>query len=434
MGLRQMARDFVDELGYMAASSALHSWDAHLKLALKSYDRISRRCLMAMLVHCTYFRDLNLIERFGALLMEYDNKRAEDYGDTHWEPYLCRATLANELYLKDLGLAFYRRRPSHRNRKAPGLAIVLRGTIPTRSMDLLDDLRIGMHALNQSDRVLDTVRLIVQVVKSFQTRYPNESICMAGHSLGAAIGLIVGGTLYSTYGINIDTRLFNPPLVTVVNVLSGRVRPTAPADFYGDNHVPELEVDFGELKRVFVQSYGNQAAMNDEWAQFEKLRDWVPHLYLNPGDPFCFRYIEFYKAQQGQPFITPEGVMSSQGVLSGLFHQNATLFKNVVPSADLHISNWQSHGNWPSYSNSEWNVTLQSQRLSHSLRQWHKYKREYIELQPVYCARLLPSPSPRRHRQDRHQTPHMSLPSRSPRRHRQDRHQTPHRSRPRGDY
>ena len=286
-----------------------------------------------------------------------------------------------------MGLAFFTRKCSHSNPNAPGLAIVLRGTIPTKSLDLLADLRIGLERLKQSNRVLRTVRLIVQVVEEFRSENPHERICMAGHSLGAAICLIVGDCLIATHNIYIDTHLFNPPLLTLVDVIRGRAlpRPTAPANFDGDDHVPELEVDFVQLKEVFHRVCGNEAAMNAEWAQFHNLRHWTPHLYLNPGDPFCHQYINFYRARRGQPVGTPGEVMSTQGLLSSLFNRNPTYFKSVVPSADLHISTWERG----------------HRRLAHSLRQWHKYKPEYIELLD-YRVRLLPINPPRDCRQGRY--------------------------------
>ncbi|XP_024388410.1 GDSL esterase/lipase At4g10955 [Physcomitrium patens] len=357
------AKDLISAVG----DKVLNSLDGDLKLAEEGYENMPRRSVMSMLVHCTYFRDLSRLETAASWIMDYTNDRAKEYGEEHWDTYRCGAT---ELVLKALGLAFFCRKRSHRNPRAPELAIVLRGTIPTRDLDLLADLRIGVESLNKSGRVLRTVELILQVVEKFRKEKPNGEICMAGHSLGAAIALIVGGFLYSTHGINIDTHLFNPPLMTLVDVLSGGAfpRPTAPANFEGADHVPELEVGFTQLKDALV---GNQSAVHNEWEQFQKLQHWVPHFYLNPGDPFCYRYIEFYKP--GKRVRTPRDVISPQGVLSGLFTPNATYFKNVVPSADVHVSTWKK----------------ESLRLAHSLRQWHKYKPEYIGLQEVHRARLL---------------------------------------------
>jgi hypothetical protein len=126
------------------------------------------------------------------------------------------------------------------------------------------------------------------VVEKFQheNQGRDKRICIAGHSLGIAIALIVGGLLYSTHNIHIDTHLFNPPLLTVVNVLVGRARIPTPQT----KDAPCLEVDFSLLKEALV---GNQAAMLNEWEQLGKLQGFVPSFYLNPSNPICSHYIPF---------------------------------------------------------------------------------------------------------------------------------------------
>ena len=335
-------------------------------LAEENSDNLLRPSLMAMLVHWTYFRDSNMVLASLAWVADYTNDRAMDYANEHWEPY------HHAEDLKELGLAFLRRKRSHRNRNAPALAILLRGTIPIKPVDIIADLRLGAQELNKSSRVLRTVRMVVQVVGRYLRENPNRQndICLAGHSLGAAIALVIGGTLYATYGVDIDTHLFNPPLVTVVDVLTGRAR----LDGFDENdHVAELEVNFEDLKQVFVNKFPESDEIADEWEQVQKLKDWVPQLYLNPGDLVCRLFIEFYKSQQGQKLEVARDLISYQGLLSRLFGREAKYFKDVVPSADLHISTWKE----------------EDPRLAHSLRQWHKFKPEYIGLQEVYHARLL---------------------------------------------
>jgi hypothetical protein len=160
-----------------------------------------------------------------------------------------------------LGLAFQHRKHSHRNGNVPVLAILLRGTILTDPDDIIADLPNAVQTLNESDRVLRTVEKVVQVLERYLREAPiprQEYICMAGYSLGAAIALPVGGTLYSTHEINIDTHLFNPPLVSVVNVLTGRAlpKPTALADSYIKD-VDPLKVEFADLIEVFANTTAN---------------------------------------------------------------------------------------------------------------------------------------------------------------------------------
>jgi hypothetical protein len=109
-----------------------------------------------MLVHCVYFRDLNPLEELGTWIGNYNNAQAKNYGDQHWKPYPVGGN-GSIGQLKDLGLAFLRRKSSHCNSNAPSLAIILRSTIPTNPLDILADVRIGVERLNHSNRVLQTV-------------------------------------------------------------------------------------------------------------------------------------------------------------------------------------------------------------------------------------------------------------------------------------
>lgn len=356
-----------------------HSRDHGKKLAKERYNDVRLSVLMAMLVHWCYFRDLNPLEEAAAWFMEYNNKRAKKYGELHWEPHPCDEQYPGEL--KYLGLAFLRKRINHSdNPNAPDLAIVLRGTIPTNLADLEADWKIGIQKFDHTHRVVRTSELILQVVKKFRKDYPGKQICMAGHSLGAAIALIVGGCLYSsTHKIDIETHLFNPPLLTLVDVANWGV-PTAPED------TCRFKLNFSVIKEALI---GNKAAtINKEWEQFQRLQHWVPKLHLNPGDPICREFISFYTGE-GRRVRSPGDIISPQGVLSGLFSENVRILKNVVPSADLYISTWRANPKWYAKHAPGLLKEVVAGRLPHSLRQWHKYTEEYIGLDRVHHARLL---------------------------------------------
>lgn len=98
--------------------------------------------------------------------------------------------------------------------------------------------------------------------------------------------------------------------------------------------------------------------------EFQKLRDWVPHFYLNRSDLICVRFITYYEEQQVA--ATRHNIdISEQAIITRFFGGNANYITNVVPSANLYISK-----------------KYEGRRLkAHSLKQWHKFTNENIQLQ-----------------------------------------------------
>ena len=227
-------------------------------LAMEDYENMPRRAVMSMLVHCAYFRDLDQLTRMAAWWLDYNNSRAKNYGEYYWR----ELQPASKLELKELGLAFFRREPGHRNPGAPDLAVVLRGTVLTKPADWSADIKRFLQLLDTTERVERTMELILDVLKDFPD---DNQICMAGHSLGAAIALIVGGRLYNRK-IHIDTHLFNPPLVALDDSRRSVSEPTFRAHVEPGQpdqvSVLEAETNASRWKEAFVSATNQRCATN----------------------------------------------------------------------------------------------------------------------------------------------------------------------------
>lgn len=92
---------------------------------------------------------------------------------------------------------------------APMIVVALRGTMPHGEAivsDLATDLWLLLQQLHTTTRyvtVLEAIKIAAQEVGL-------NNLCIAGHSLGAALALLAARTLASD-GSLIETHLFNPP-------------------------------------------------------------------------------------------------------------------------------------------------------------------------------------------------------------------------------
>ena len=273
---------------------------------------------------------------------------------------------------------------------APRLVIALRGTLLYLPKDFRDNFRISQERLAESDRVEECQALIVKVIDYFLTEYGGsvDDICLAGHSLGAGIVLLVGKHLAAS-GKAIDTHLFAPPLLSINSILEGEFLPemskpetlawkhssAGTRKMMSVSHVGEVAQDsgVGDAADAFEEMKGNEV-FNKEWEDFQNLQDWVPHFYLSREDMICLRYIKYYEDQM-QARVTRANVpICKQGIWTRLCWGDAKYIRNVVPSANLYIST--------KYTDKVWNLKV------HSLQQWHRFTDDNIWLEEFQARRL----------------------------------------------
>jgi hypothetical protein len=340
------------------------------------YAALPLRALLAVLVHCVYFRDVrHRAAAVVAKLLRYENKDAEELGRQHWQPMGCAAIKAgadelrhlDDAEMEELGLAVYLRKDPpggpHPNVNAPGLAIVLRGTLLHFGRDLAADANIALDRLHESKRVARCRAVILKVVRDFlRGGGRQDQICMAGHSLGAGIALLVGKDLASEHDILIDTHLFNPPLLTLTSFATGEFLPGSKSQALLDATIRSWASKLFDGAGVSnAVDPARERKLDAEWERFKKLRDWIPHFYLNPRDLVCLQYVHYYGKQH--QMATKENVDKSRQaritrrVFKRWLQFDVNFISNVVPSADVWISR-------------QYRLNLVK---AHSLKQWHRF-------------------------------------------------------------
>lgn len=155
---------------------------------------------------------------------------------------------------------------------APRAIVALRGTLlsgATIRRDLEDDFRfLAWESLRGSARFAGTLRAVAAAAE----RHGGAAVCVAGHSLGAALALQVGKAL-AKEGVLVECHLFNPPSISMA----------ASFKSFGEKAVAawkRLRGDDGDGSAAAIEGDA-VAAQNNRWA---------PHLYVNNSDYICCYY------------------------------------------------------------------------------------------------------------------------------------------------
>lgn len=163
----------------------------------------------------------------------------------------------------------------------PRYIIAFRGTVikpDTRSQDIKLGLQFVRNRLQQSNRF----NLAMEAVQSVAFLSGATNIWLAGHSLGAAIALLVGKNMVKMGGY-LETYLFNPPF------------PTDPIEQI-KNHKLKRGVRFASAitagVAVALTGHHQRAQIDDSFSR------WVPYLFLNPSDPLCAGYIRYFEQRE----------------------------------------------------------------------------------------------------------------------------------------
>lgn len=220
------------------------------------------------------------------------------------------------------------------------VVIAIRGTLPS-----VEDGWHNLHGSLQCLHLTPRFRQILEVVKrTVAEQGSTEDICITGHSLGAALGLLVARTLATEEGMQIESHLFNP-------VYSYTWIPTS-KDLLENE---ELWRTVRTMRCVAIAGLAN-IFMDDEYrrklfSEYSKLQGWTPNIYINTGDPFCRGYWEYFSSHER---LARNGVMgahlahlaapfSGRGLLTSVLGSKPL---HLIPSAMLHVCKGEPPA-WP---------------------------------------------------------------------------------------
>ncbi|OAE30675.1 hypothetical protein AXG93_1069s1130 [Marchantia polymorpha subsp. ruderalis] len=175
--------------------------------------------------------------------------------------------------------------------------VAIRGTELSKVEDLRNNFRIVFESLNLSQ--LTTILDVV--VRRLVAQHGYQSVSVTGHSLGAAVGLLVCRRL-ALERCPVEGHFFNPPFAhmkSLVQRLIPRVlEPTSDSVCYG----------IARLKSVLLDG---DTAFQRAKREFKTLAEarWYPYLYVNEYDVLCNKYLKHF--EHGSADDDPEKYFSS---------------------------------------------------------------------------------------------------------------------------
>ncbi|KAG6425647.1 hypothetical protein SASPL_116092 [Salvia splendens] len=219
---------------------------------------------------------------------------------------------------------YYHQAPA--GQRQPQYVVAFRGTIPkagNRKEDFKLDIHLAVNNLQKSSRFQTGLEAASQAV-----RY--GTVWLAGHSLGSSLALVVGREMAKSYGVHLETYLFNPPFVSppIERIKSDKVK-------LGLRLAGSLVTAGVAVVAGAVAGAGAGARDIDP---FVALSTWVPYLFINRSDPICSEYAGYFKHREDMEAIGAGriGKVATKNSIGSILSSREAL--HLLPSAYLTIN------------------------------------------------------------------------------------------------
>ncbi|KAH9627119.1 hypothetical protein KSS87_019629 [Heliosperma pusillum] len=170
--------------------------------------------------------------------------------------------------------------------RPPKYVIAFRGCLmksETKYKDIKKGLKFFLNRLTRDSRY----QISLEYVQDIIAQVGPENVWLTGHSLGAAIALQIGKTMVRQ-GRLVEAYLFNPPY------------PSAPFDMLTNEKYKTRFRVVSSLATAVVSAVLKSTPDNNaqQYDPFMILSPWKPYLFVNQNDPFCCRYIGYFKHRE----------------------------------------------------------------------------------------------------------------------------------------
>nr|GMD07833.1 GDSL esterase/lipase At4g10955-like [Ipomoea batatas]GME16085.1 GDSL esterase/lipase At4g10955-like [Ipomoea batatas] len=243
------------------------------------------------------------------------------------------------------GAIFIRRSSTGAGDPLPKVVIAFRGTMlqkATFKEDMANNWGCIFNGLHESTRVI----LGLTAVKAILGNVAEDGVWLAGHSLGAAIALAIGRNLVLSMHLYLETYLFNPPMISLLDcnspIKSGLVGLSS-----------TLDKKLVNMDEILV------------------LSEWIPHLFINEFDWICNDFLTHFESLNEMEFSggdVEENWMvkmnSFRTLVWNLLGNNKPQPPYLIPSAHLTINSKQPEGSMGSHRLRQW-LNPELQQLRH---------------------------------------------------------------------
>ncbi|GLJ35276.1 hypothetical protein SUGI_0709870 [Cryptomeria japonica] len=168
----------------------------------------------------------------------------------------------------------------------PKIVVALRGTV-AKAESVVRDLRLDFNIFTNELHRSCRFHCTLDAVKASVHKHGSESVWIAGHSLGAAMGMLAGRKMAEEEQQFLQTHLFNPPFILppVERIKNEKIK--------SGFHIARSLVTAG-LSMTLLDS----RARAESQKTFSALRLWVPCLYVNRQDYVSSGYVGYFANQQ----------------------------------------------------------------------------------------------------------------------------------------
>ncbi|GLJ35283.1 hypothetical protein SUGI_0709950 [Cryptomeria japonica] len=214
---------------------------------------------------------------------------------------------------------------------APKIVVAFRGTVKTRE-SLARDLRHHLHIFINRLHTTSRFHTGFDAVKTNVDRHGCENVWIAGHSLGAAIGMLAGRKIAEAEGRFVEAHFFNPPFVS------------APLERIKSKKIKRgLHFAGSVVKAGLAMTLHGKDTRIESQRMFSVLQWWVPCLYVNPKDDLCSGYVGYFgnqtaMQQKGAGGIASLAAQHSIRVMVFSAFGKEAKAGHLIPSARLNVN------------------------------------------------------------------------------------------------
>lgn len=231
----------------------------------------------------------------------------------------------------------------------PRYVVAFRGTL-TDPDTRLQDLKLDFQFVFVQNRLQNSPRVkrALNVVQELVHNAGAENVWLAGHSLGAAIALVVGRNLFKM-GFDLESYLFNSPFSA------------APLEQIKNDELKHGARIFGSVIKagLSVVLTGHRQRPEEEDQAFTVLSGWTPYLFVNRDDPICSEYIGYFEHRETMLSIGAAGIgklatQHSVGSIVTCALGCSTEAFHLLPTACLVINNTESQSITQAHGVEQW--------------------------------------------------------------------------------
>lgn len=222
----------------------------------------------------------------------------------------------------------------------PKYVVAIRGTVLKFPFD---DLKANGHIVKETLHAEEHLYVAVEnLIRKIVKERGSPSVWVAGHSLGATIGLIATRKL-ALEGEVLKARLFNPPFASSDVLFSklvmsiGKDFNDAPILVHRSNGIKTgIEGVAVEYVRRPVGKVMGKIGEKVDWEYCEDMAsqskellksEWVPHLYVNPKDTIYSEYKTHFKK-----YVAPGGRHTRANSAPASISKVAPLMRKLPPA------------------------------------------------------------------------------------------------------